>query len=173
MMKKLLFLLFSLAVLLQAAPKVQYSPDDFRRISAMLAQVLDKNHYSDVRMSDELSCRIFDNFIDDLDPERIFFTEADLKPFALERQLTGYRLQQGEYRLAFTIYDLFRKRYAEYRAFSKKFLSGKIDGDLTLGRTDYSDKILLREALAASGAPSFGNASCFFLSVFHFRSSRP
>ena len=41
-MKKLLFLLFSLAVLLQAAPKVQYSPDDFRRISAMLAQVLDK-----------------------------------------------------------------------------------------------------------------------------------
>lgn len=127
MMKKLLFLLFSLAVLLQAAPKVQYSPDDFRRISAMLAQVLDKNHYSDVRMSDELSCRIFDNFIDDLDPERIFFTEADLKPFALERQLTGYRLQQGECRLAFTIYDLFRKRYAEYRAFSKKFLSGKID----------------------------------------------
>ena len=126
-MKKLLFLLFSTAVLLQAAPKVQYSPDDFRRISAMLAQVLDKNHYSDVRMSDELSCRIFDNFIDDLDPERIFFTEADLKPFAQERLLTGYRLQQGEYRLAFTIYDLFRKRYAEYRAFSRKFLSGKID----------------------------------------------
>ena len=81
MMKKLLFLLFSLAVLLQAAPKVQYSPDDFRRISAMLAQVLDKNHYSDVRMSDELSCRIFDNFIDDLDPERIFFK---INPFRRE-----------------------------------------------------------------------------------------
>lgn len=126
-MKKLLFLLFFAALWLHGAPQNQYTPDDFRRISAMLAKVLDKNHYSDVRMSDELSCRIFDNFIDDLDPERIFFSEDDLKPLSNERLLTGYRLQQGEYSLAFQLYELFRKRYAEYREFSRKFLSGKID----------------------------------------------
>ena len=59
-MKKLLFLLFFAALWLHGAPQNQYTPDDFRRISAMLAKVLDKNHYSDVRMLDELSCRIFD-----------------------------------------------------------------------------------------------------------------
>ena len=126
-MKKVFLLLFFAAILLHGAPQTQYTPDDFRRISAMLSQVLDKNHYSDVRMSDELSCRIFDNFIDDLDPERIFFSEEDLKPLANERLLTGYRLQQGEYAIAFRIYELFRKRYAEYREFSRKYLSGKID----------------------------------------------
>ena len=127
MMKRLLLLLSFAALLLSAAPQPKYTGNDFQRISAMLARVLDKNHYSDVRMSDELSCRIFDNFIDDLDPERIFFTDEDIQPFMQERMLTGYRLQQGECRMAFTLYDLFRKRYAEYRAFSKKFLSGKID----------------------------------------------
>lgn len=126
-MKRLLFLISFAALLLNAAPQPKYTENDFQRISAMLARVLDKNHYSDVRMSDELSCRIFDNFIDDLDPERIFFTGEDIQPFAQERLLTGYRLQQGEYKLAFTLYDLFRKRYAEYREFSKKFLAGKID----------------------------------------------
>ena len=127
MMKRLLFLFSFAALLLGAAPQQKYTENDFQRISAMLARVLDKNHYSDVRMSDGLSCRIFDNFIDDLDPERIFFTDEDIQPFMQERLLTGYRLQQGEYKIAFTLYDLFRKRYAEYRAFSKKFLSGKID----------------------------------------------
>ena len=126
-MKKYLFLLLIISAALYAAPAPRYSAEDFRRIAAMTSRILDNNHYSSIPMSDDLSCRIFDNFIDDIDPERIFFTAEDIKPFINERQLIGYKLQQGDHTLAFTIYDLFRKRYAEFRNYSKEFLSGKID----------------------------------------------
>ncbi len=129
MMKKyfLQLLLFSAALLLCAKAPVQYENGDFRRISAMTARVLDRNHYSRTPMSEEFSGRIFDNFIDALDPERIFFSEADLEKYLPERPLIGYKLQQGECQLAFDVYQDFAKRFEEYRQFSQKFLAGKID----------------------------------------------
>lgn len=128
MMKKYFYIfitLFTLAV--YAKPPVQYEAGDFRRITAMTARVLDRNHYSQVQMSEELSNRIFDNFVDDLDPERIFFSSEDLKKYLPQRPLLGYKLQQGDYQLAFDLYGDFTRRFGEYREFSRKFLSGKID----------------------------------------------
>ena len=122
-----LLLIAVIAFILNAKPVPKYDGSDFRRISAMIARVLDRNHYSQVPMSEELSGRIFDNFIDDLDPDRIFFTEEDLQKYLPERPLLGYQLQQGQYELAFSIYQDFSKKFSEYRDFSKKFLSGKID----------------------------------------------
>ena len=128
-MKKYFFslLLFCATVMLCAKAPVQYENGDFRRISAMTARVLDRNHYSQTPMTEEFSGRIFDNFIDYLDPERIFFSEEDLKKYLPERPLLGYKLQQGECRLAFDLYQDFARRFAEYREFSQKFLAGKID----------------------------------------------
>ena len=128
-MKKYFFslLLFCATVMLCAKAPVQYENGDFRRISAMTARVLDRNHYSKTPMTEEFSGRIFDNFVDSLDPERIFFSEEDLKKYLPERPLLGYKLQQGECQLAFDLYQDFARRFAEYREFSQKFLAGKID----------------------------------------------
>ena len=128
-MKKYFFslLLFCTTAVLFAQAPVQYENGDFRRISAMTARVLDRNHYSKTPMTEEFSGRIFDNFVDSLDPERIFFSEEDLKKYLPERPLLGYKLQQGECQLAFDLYQDFSRRFAEYREFSQKFLAGKID----------------------------------------------
>ena len=128
MIKKhvLLFALIA-ACIVSAKPAAKYETGDFRRISAMTARVLDRNHYAKTPMSEELSGRIFDNFVDDLDPERIFFSQEDLEKYLPERPLLGYKLQQGECQLAFDLYKDFTRRFEEYRAFSRKFLAGKID----------------------------------------------
>ena len=127
MKRYILLLVAVIAFILDAKPVPKYSESDFRRISAMIARVLDRNHYSQVPMSEELSGRIFDNFIDDIDPDRIFFTEEDLQKYLPERPLLGYKLQQGQYDLAFDIYQDFSRKFSEYRNFSQKLLSGKID----------------------------------------------
>ena len=128
-MKKFLVpVLFVLTVTVSAAQSQKYTSDDFRRITAMTARVLERNHYSArPQMTESFSAQIFDNFIDALDPERLLFSAEDLAPYQSIRVRLGFMLSQGDCRVAFDIYNLYRTRYAEYRTFSQKFLAGKID----------------------------------------------
>ena len=97
-----------------------YTPHDFRQITSMTSKILDRNHYSELVMSRELSARIFDRFFDSLDPQHTFFTQQDMAKFTAKRETLGWDLQKGEYQLAFDVYDVYKKRYAEYRAFTEK-----------------------------------------------------
>ena len=105
----------------------QYTAGDFRRITAMTAKLLDHNHYSNAKMTPELSGRIFDIYFDSLDPAHIFFTRQDIARFMPYRETLGNSMQYGEFEFAFQVYSIYRTRYAEYRKFTQKMLSGKID----------------------------------------------
>lgn len=127
-MKKFLLPAFAVAAaVLTAAPRPSYTEDDFRRITAMSARVLERNHYSGAKMSQEFSARIFDNYVDALDPERLLLSEEDLKPFQEHRTRLGFQLKEGEYKVAFSIYAIYKVRFEEFRKFSRKFLSSPID----------------------------------------------
>lgn len=104
-----------------------YTPADFRRITAMTAKILEQNHYSRVAMTPELSRKIFDFYFDALDPMHMFFTDSEIRRFAIYRDTLGNSLQYGEYEFAFQIYDLYRRRYAEYRQFTDEMLKTEID----------------------------------------------
>ncbi|MBE6389182.1 MAG: PDZ domain-containing protein [Lentisphaerae bacterium] len=105
----------------------RYTQGDFRRITAMTAKILDQNHYSQVKMTPELSRKIFDFYFDALDPMHMFFTDGEIKRFTIYRDSLGSSLQYGEYEFAFQIYDLYRRRYADYRKFTGEMLAKKID----------------------------------------------
>ncbi len=111
----------------KASTADKYQHSDFRRISAMTARLLDRNHYSAMPMDKKLSNRIFDIFFDTLDPMHIFFTASDVESFAIYRDNIGRQLQYGEYQFAFSVYELYRKRYAQYRKFTGDMLAQKID----------------------------------------------
>ncbi|MBO7329495.1 MAG: carboxy terminal-processing peptidase [Lentisphaeria bacterium] len=112
---------------LKSSPVDKYQHSDFRRISAMTARLLDRNHYSAVAMDKKLSNRIFDIFFDTLDPAHMFFTLSDVDSFAIYLDNIGQQLQYGEYQFAFSVYELYRKRYAQYRKFTGEMLKQEID----------------------------------------------
>jgi carboxyl-terminal processing protease len=105
----------------------KYKHSDFRRIASITAKLLDRNHYSGVAMDKKLSNRIFDLYFDTLDPMHLFFTDADVASFASYRDNIGKMLQYGEYDFAFKVYDVYRKRYVQYRKFTEEMLTKKID----------------------------------------------
>lgn len=105
----------------------QYKESDFRRITSMTARILDKNHYSGVPMDAKLSNRIFDLYFDALDPQHIFFTEQDIKHFLPWRDTLGTKLQEGKFEFAFLVYNVYRRRYAEFRKFTKEMLDKPVD----------------------------------------------
>ena len=117
-----------------------YTAGDFRRISAMAAKILERNHYSGVKMTPELSGKIFDRYFDMLDPSRMFFTGQDVQKFEIYRLTIGEKLQQGECSFAFELYDLFRQRYRAYRDFTQKMLKNPVDFDVNESMTLFPEK---------------------------------
>ena len=105
----------------------QYSSRDFRKITSMTAQILNKNHYSLAPMTPKLSGRIFDQYFNTLDPQHMFFTGKDVEKFLPIRENLGRQLIRGEYQFAFQVYNIYKQRYAEYRAFTEKMLAAEID----------------------------------------------
>ncbi len=104
-----------------------YTPHDFRQITSMTAKILDRNHYAELQMDKELSARIFDHYFDYLDPQHTFFTQEDINKFISKRDTLGKDLQYGDYQIAFDVYDIYKTRYAEYRAFTEEMLKQEID----------------------------------------------
>ena len=109
------------------APAPVYNNEDFKRISTATARILTLNHYSRAQMSADLSARVFDGFIDTIDPARLFFSEEDIRQFESERESIGFKLQYGEYQFAFSVYEIFKKNFHEYKDFCEKQLVKGVD----------------------------------------------
>ncbi len=111
---------------LWAAP-AEYSENELRLISQMTSQLLANSHYRRQPLDAKLSERLFDAYFDLLDPNRIYFSEADVAKFAPWRATLGDALRRGDNRFAFELYDLYRKRVGEFRAFAEKQLKTPFD----------------------------------------------
>ena len=118
-------LFFAVAVF--AAPPRKYSEGELRMISRLASRVLIKNHYRGDAPDKEMSHRLYEEYVKSLDPGRIFFTSADLAGFEARQDQLCRQLMDGDYRFAVELYDLFRRRYGEYREFAAGFLKHDID----------------------------------------------
>ena len=105
-----------------AAPRQEYSDRDLQRIAATTVRILENNHFSGAKIDSAMSGKIFNRYFDLLDPSRMLFTAADVEKFAAFRESVGDRLRRGDCGFAFAVYDLYRKRYGEFRAFTREML---------------------------------------------------
>lgn len=86
-------------------------PDDSQRqATEIILHIIDTYHYKKRPLDDALSSRILDNYLESLDPNRTFFTAADIAVFekyrdALDDDLRGPGLQP-----AFDIFRVYRER---------------------------------------------------------------
>lgn len=80
------------------------------QISRLVTDFIEKSHYSKVRVDDELSSTVFDNYLDALDGNRSYFLQSDIKEFEKFR----FRLDNavhGTYSLE-PVFDIF-ERYTQ------------------------------------------------------------
>jgi carboxyl-terminal processing protease len=118
-MKKLFVLLFSLTFYWNSA---QSTPIDtvalmakpiYGREARAIAYILDNNHYRKIKLNDSLSSVILDRFINDLDNNKTYFIESDIKSFEKYRFSIDDMTRNENVQPAYEIYSVFRKRYAE------------------------------------------------------------
>ena len=105
----------------------EYGDKELALISRVTAQILSRNHYRQQPLDVNISRQFFDEYLQELDPGRIYFTEEDVASLAGERDRLGDELQAGDSLFAFKVYDLFRQRVEEYRVYAEKRLKEPFD----------------------------------------------
>lgn len=78
---------------------------------------LQYNHYSGKKMDEQLSSDIFDRYLKDLDPSRIYFYASDVREFEHAREAIGLEILMGNSQTGFAIYNRFHQRQLERLTF--------------------------------------------------------
>lgn len=134
-MKRLLpwFILF-LATIAQAAtldpaaplPDLKPVPQE-AQAAKLTAELLGRYHYKIVPIDDALSQKIFDKYLKSLDPEKLFFLQADIDNFARERTRLGTALLQQDLSVPFAMFNLYEQRAADRFAYARTLLKTGFD----------------------------------------------
>jgi len=135
MKRKLLWIItLFLATLAQGAPldtaaplpELRPAPQE-ARAAHMAAELLGRYHYKMPPVDDALSQKIFDKYLKSLDPEKLFFVQADIDKFSRERARLGVALMQEDLSVPFAMFNLYEQRAAERFAYARALLKTGFD----------------------------------------------
>ncbi len=102
-------------------------PEKEKVLLEIVKYVVERGHYSSIQIDDDLSLKIFDDFINKLDPQKRFFTLSDIKEldrfkYKIDDQIKAYDLEFFE-----EIHNRYRSRIAEAKMFVEKAFENNFD----------------------------------------------
>jgi carboxyl-terminal processing protease len=99
---------------------------DFNEVGRQMAIMLQNSHFARLPFNEELSRRFLEDYLKDLDFQRLYFTQQDVDTFMAEYGGSLHTLLlEGKFMIAATeIYQVFEKRVEERVAQTSKLLSG-------------------------------------------------
>jgi len=100
---------------------------DLGIIARVTANIFSNQEYTKHPIDDSLSQMLFDEYLDTLDPAKIYLTKEDVAEFAENKMLLDDQLKRGDVRFAFKLYDRLLGRLKQYRAFVKESLDKGFD----------------------------------------------
>ena len=88
---------------------------------------LSRFHYKPVPLDDAMSEKIFSNYLDSLDGEHLFFTQADVDSFSSARDKLDDAVFERDLSAPFAIFALYQARVAERLDYSRTLLAKPFD----------------------------------------------
>ncbi|MBT8131874.1 MAG: carboxy terminal-processing peptidase, partial [Gammaproteobacteria bacterium] len=95
------------------------------KVTRLVTTLFERSHFRNARVDDTLSSRILDRYLDVLDPNRLYLTQADIDSFEKYRTKLDEAVKRGDMDPVFKIFRVYRKR-----------LRDTIDGALTALETE-------------------------------------
>ena len=103
--------------------------------SVHVVQLLSRSHYRKIPLDQSNMEKVFDRYLDRLDPNRSFFLQSDIQEFEPYRKKLGDSLKSGDLNPAFAIFNRHRERAEERARFMLKQLELGIK-DLNLKKNE-------------------------------------
>ncbi len=103
-------------------------PEPYQKeTSRWLVRLLEQLHYKPVKLDDEFSKKILDNYIEILDPNKVYFYADDVKQFQQHQYELDDAIKSGNVELAFQIFKLYVQRVKERTDYSLELLKKPFD----------------------------------------------
>jgi carboxyl-terminal processing protease len=135
MKQKLLWLFLALATAAQGAALdagAPYAPElkpvqQQAQAARLAAELLARYHYKRMQLDDALSEKIFDQYLKSLDPEKLFFVQADVDQLSGDRTRLGNAILNEDLGVPFAIFNLYERRAVERFAYARTLLKKGFD----------------------------------------------
>lgn len=131
----------SLAGAKPAAPPSQLSPSPEQGKTAMFAMyTLSRVHYRSLPLDDALSLKIYQAYLEAIDGDKLFFTQADLDEFSVYEDKMDDAIRNQDLEAPFKIFNRYVERVAERTAHARAQLQQgfdfKVDEEYEFSRGD-------------------------------------
>lgn len=127
LMPAILLTIFSISVADENDPG-NLSPNEHQeKVSIVVSSILEKYHYRKLQIDDSVSSAIFDNYVNGFDPNKIYFTQADIKNFDKYRFTLDDNLKSGDLSAAYYIYNVFYEKYKERNEYALELIQQDFD----------------------------------------------
>lgn len=135
MKNKLLWIVFTLVLSVQGAwaeagtsypPELKAAPQE-AKAAHLTAELLARYHYKKVPLDDALSGKIFDQYLKVLDPEKLFFVQADIDKLSGNRTELGMGILKEDLSVPFLVFNLYEHRVAERFGYARALLKKGFD----------------------------------------------
>ena len=105
------------------AGNVLLKPTPDQTQAALLAtRFLTRFHYKAEPLDAKMSAQIFDRYLNALDIDRLFFTQADIDTFAAQRDKLGDAIYSQDLSVPYAIFNLYEQRVGERTAYAREQL---------------------------------------------------
>jgi len=128
MKNRLLWILLAVAATVNAAVPAPSAPPVLAPLqqqahaATLAAQILTHHHYKALPLDDAMSEKIFDRYLKALDPEKLFFIQADIDQFATARTLLDDAINHEDLKIPFAIFNVFQRRVVERLSYASEVL---------------------------------------------------
>jgi carboxyl-terminal processing protease len=124
---------------LAAVTQGSYAPTDKqRRVAKLVSAFVERSHYRQEPINDQVSSVMLDRYLESLDPARSYFMASDLKDFERVRYQLDDAIQSGSIEPAFNIYNRFQQRNRERLQYALDLL--KTEPDFTVNESFEYDR---------------------------------
>ena len=106
--------------------------DKHIRATGLITHIIEKYHYKNKKLNDDLSAVILDRYLANLDPTKSYFMAEDVKRFQIYRDKLDDALKNEELAPAYEIFKVYRKRVDERIAYAINLL----DQDFTFSKDE-------------------------------------
>jgi carboxyl-terminal processing protease len=98
-----------------------------RLVSQLVCEILQRGHVTRPIIGDEISKRLFQRFLKDLDPGKLYFLNSDIDEFKKSETELDDMLQNGDISFAYKVYERLMQRIGERLTLINELLDAKQD----------------------------------------------
>ena len=97
-----------------------------KRVSKIVANLM-QQHLSNRKLNNEISERALNMFLKNLDPMKMYFMKSDIDEFSTHSHMIDDLMKQGDYGVAFKIFNRFLKRIDERVELAAELIDSEFD----------------------------------------------